>query len=74
MVQNSEIHRYDALQDAIERYSPGHTDAWVEVLSDRAAWGYTMGPGRELRSFAANLSVDNRWTVSPIYGMPNSRV
>lgn len=74
MPQNSELNRYNDLQDAIERYSPGHTDAWVEVLSDRAAWGYTMGPDRELRSFAANLSVDNRWTISPIYGMPSATV
>lgn len=61
----------DAFYELLATYSPDHTDAWVEVLSEDKAWGYTSGPKSGLRAFNASYGQSRRWTISPVYANPN---
>lgn len=57
------------LGEALERAYPGHEDMVIDVLREDMAWGFVLTSEGETKAFRCTLSLDRRWTVSPVYCM-----
>lgn len=44
-----------------------HDDVSIQELGDFDAWIFAVLDGQELLCYRASLSLDLRWTLSPVY-------
>jgi hypothetical protein len=55
------------LYELIAWWKPDLIEAQVEWLSPQEAWIYLLEPDNTLLIRRATLSLDGRWTLSPVY-------